>query len=143
MAIAGPGVTLGTSNMHKLWRVLNVLMALLFVFAATLQYNDPEPLRWIAIYLAAAVPCVMALRRMPSWILPATIGVISVVWETFYVRSGAWSVPLTEAFSTWKMQNQAMLEKREMTGLLLVNGWMLVLVIAAVRARRRRRRPVA
>lgn len=123
--------------MLNVWRILNGSMAALFVFAAVLQYNDPQPLRWALIYLAAAVPCFMAIRRTPSWIVPAAILVCSAVWETFYVRSGAWSVPLTEAFSTWKMQNQQMLEKREMTGLLVVIGWMTVLVVADVMARRR------
>jgi hypothetical protein len=123
--------------MRKLWPGLNALMALLFVFSATLQWNDPEPFQWIAIYLAAAIPCALAIRRTPSWILPATIAVVTVAWEYFYFRSGAWSVPLTEAFSTWKMRNQEMLEKRELTGLLIVTGWMLVLIVADLRARRK------
>jgi hypothetical protein len=125
--------------MRGVWIVLNGLMGMLFLFSAALQYNDPDPLRWALIYVAAAIPCFWAFWRMPSWIMPAAILTISLGWVTFYVQRDAWSVPLTEAFATWKMQNQQMLEKREMTGLLIVIGWMTVLVVAAVLARRRPR----
>jgi transmembrane protein TMEM220 len=39
-------------------RFLDLTMALLFAFAAALQFNDPDPIRWIAIYGAA---CVLSL----------------------------------------------------------------------------------
>jgi hypothetical protein len=124
--------------MRGAWKVSNGLMAALFLFSAALQYNDPEPWRWAAIYVAAAVPCVVALRRTPSWIMPAAVLAWSLIWVSFYVQRNAWSVPLSEAFATWKMQNQQMLEKREMTGLLIVIGWMVVMIIAALANRRRR-----
>jgi Transmembrane family 220, helix len=35
------------------YRVINWVMAVLFLFAAVVQYNDPDPVRWMAMYLAA------------------------------------------------------------------------------------------
>ena len=45
-------------------RFLDLTMALLFAFAAALQFNDPDPIQWIAIYTAAcALSLVMFFRR--------------------------------------------------------------------------------
>jgi hypothetical protein len=41
-------------------RVVNIIFSLLFVTAAILQYNDPDPYIWIPIYLYAAVFCALA-----------------------------------------------------------------------------------
>lgn len=38
-------------------RTFNLVMSLLFVLFAVLQYNDPDPLVWITIYLFAAFLC--------------------------------------------------------------------------------------
>lgn len=43
-------------------KIFNIVMAVLFVLFAALQYNDPDPLLWIAIYLFAAFLCLRALR---------------------------------------------------------------------------------
>jgi hypothetical protein len=32
----------------RLWRAVKEAMAVLFLLAAALQYNDPDPLRWVA-----------------------------------------------------------------------------------------------
>ena len=124
--------------MRILWQTLNALIGVLFLFAAALQYNDPDPWRWMAVYLAAAVPCFVALRRSVPWILPAVVGVGAMGWAAIYAARGAWSVPFREMFAEWEMKNQQVVETREMFGLLIVGGWMLVLVVVASLAPRRR-----
>lgn len=42
-------------------KIFNGIFLLLFVVSAVLQYNDPDPLLWIAIYLYAALQCLLAL----------------------------------------------------------------------------------
>ena len=44
-------------------KILNVIFCVLFVLSAGLQYNDPDPLIWITIYLFSAVLCYQALRN--------------------------------------------------------------------------------
>lgn len=44
-------------------KVLNVLLILLFIYSAAVQYNDPDPYVWIPIYLYGATLCLLALRR--------------------------------------------------------------------------------
>ena len=115
------------------WSGLNGLMGALFVFAAALQYNDSHWLRWMLLYLAAAVPCVVAVRRRARWLLPAAIAAVGLIWVSFYVARGAWTVPLGEMFAEWEMKNQQVVDTREMFGLFIVVGWMAVLTVASLR----------
>jgi hypothetical protein len=41
-------------------KIFNLFLAALFVFSAVLQYNDPDPLLWMSIYLAAGLICAFA-----------------------------------------------------------------------------------
>lgn len=47
-------------------KVLNFILVLIFILSAILQYNDPDPYIWIAIYLYAAVICGLAIRKIYS-----------------------------------------------------------------------------
>ena len=42
---------------RKVFAIANGIMAAMFLLSAVLQYNDPDPLRWIALYAAAALAC--------------------------------------------------------------------------------------
>jgi len=114
--------------MRLLLQILNGLMTALFVFAAALQYNDDDMLRWMAIYLAAAVCCVGAIRGRLAWWLPALVILVSVVWSGIYFSRGAWTVPFGEMFAEWEMKNQQVVETREMFGLAIIAGWMAFLL---------------
>ncbi|TGL60931.1 transmembrane 220 family protein [Leptospira sarikeiensis] len=37
--------------------VISVLLAAYFIFAAAVQYNDPDPIHWSLLYLSSAVAC--------------------------------------------------------------------------------------
>ncbi len=47
----------------KMIRYSNLVFALLFLLSAILQYNDPDPLIWILLYLYSAVLCLLAFRK--------------------------------------------------------------------------------
>lgn len=44
-------------------RYLNVILALLMILFAAVQYNDPDGLMWVLIYLTAAVWAILAALR--------------------------------------------------------------------------------
>jgi hypothetical protein len=100
------------------------MAAALFVFGAAVQYNDPDPVRWMLIYVAAAAVCIGAVARgnVPGWVAPA-VGVIALAWGLF------WSdrVPLKEYFQMfdyWEMKSPGAEEARETSGLLIIAAWM-------------------
>ena len=106
--------------MRRGMRVPTILMGLLFLVAVALQYNDPDPVQWMAIYGAAALVCLLALRgRLPRW-LPALVGLAALVWAAALAPRVVGQVAPGELF-------------REMGGLLIVAIWMLVLLAAAPR----------
>ena len=114
----------------RLWKVANAIMLLLFVFAAAVQVNDPDPLAWIGIYTAAAVVCGLELRRRtPAW-APLALSLLALAWAgSLYV--GARDVPIGALFAEWEMRELRIEEAREMYGLTIVAVWMLVIAGAA------------
>ena len=44
-------------------KVFNIIFIVLFIVAAVLQYNDPDPYLWIPIYGYAAILCFLALTK--------------------------------------------------------------------------------
>lgn len=122
--------------MQKLFRYACGFMAALFVFAAALQYNDPQPARWVAMYLIAAVPCVQAVFGRVRWPLPAAAAFAAFAWALLYALRGGWSVPFFDMFDEWEMKNQEVVQTREMFGLCIVGIWMVVVAIMAWRLKR-------
>ena len=119
-----------------LLRALNGFMALLFLFAAAVQYNDPDPLQWMAIYAAAAVLSGLAAWRITifPWLAPALVGLIALLWAASIAPRALGKVPLSEMFRSWEMKSPVVEENREMFGLLIVTAWMVVLTLARRRA---------
>ena len=82
------------------------MAALLFVYAAALQYNDPDPLRWVALYLSGAALATWRWRSQPPRFAAWGLAAIAAGWGALLVpgivRAAAWSA------------------ERELAGLLLV-----------------------
>ena len=116
--------------MRTLARAGSFIMTAVFVFAAALQYNDPDPVRWAAIYLSAAAACVLFIAGRLSWFIAGIIALIALVWAGA-IAPGVWGqVSPSQMFETWKMTNPVVEEAREMCGLLIVALWVAVLGIA-------------
>jgi len=58
-------------------------MGALFLFAAALQYNDPDPIRWIAIYGAACAVSIAAATGRPVLRAALVVGAVSIAWALF------------------------------------------------------------
>lgn len=117
-------------------RVLTGLMGILFVFAAAVQYNDPDPIRWMAIYGLAALACGLALAgRLPRW-APVVVGLAALVWAATLAPRVVGRVSLGDLFESYAMKSEPVEEAREMGGLLIVAGWMAVLAVVGSRRAR-------
>ena len=126
---------------HSLmFRWLNAGMAALFAFAVAVQFNDPDPARWVAIYGAACLVAVIVAVRgtVPIW-LPAAVALVALVWGVVL----GFDIPGADAFAgmfdAWEMKSATIEEARETTGLFIVAAWMTVVV--AVSWRRQRQSP--
>ena len=93
--------------------------AALFLFAALLQYNDPDPVAWIAIYLAACMSCLVTVFRRTDWELSAAVAGVALIWGLTLLPVAA-SVPVAHLFAAWEMANARVEIAREMYGLLII-----------------------
>ncbi|MBL7956968.1 MAG: transmembrane 220 family protein [Flavobacteriales bacterium] len=61
-------------------KTLNWILAVLFALFAAVQYNDPDPFGWIAVYGAVAALCALgAMGRAPRWALLA-VAIVVLIW---------------------------------------------------------------
>jgi len=107
--------------------VFNAIFLAAFALSALAQYNDPDALPWILIYVAAAAMCAAWYRRRcPRW-LPVLLLVVSLVWIGALLPAlGA--VSFGQIFESVRMQTRAVEEAREIGGLALVAVWSAVLI---------------
>jgi transmembrane protein TMEM220 len=121
--------------MSRLFRGAALLMALLLLSFAAVQYNDPDPARWIALYGAASLVSALAAYRPRAAGLPAAaVGAVALAWAAYWA-SGVIGrrVDMGEVFAVTRMIDAGVEETRETLGLVLVAAWMAVV---AVRGRR-------
>lgn len=117
------------------FRALNAVMALLFLVAVVVQYNDPDPIRWMATYGAACIASLMVARRRP--VHPAillAVAAVALVWSVAIIFGGPRATDYRYMFDEWEMQSLNVEAAREATGLLIVVAWMTVFVIRGKRA---------
>lgn len=63
------------TNPALAFKIITGLLLAYFLFAAAVQYNDPDPVHWMLLYLTSAVACLFAILdrdRLP--LLYALIG---------------------------------------------------------------------
>jgi hypothetical protein len=120
---------------RHLWTVANVVMLLAFVFSVIVQFNDPDPVHWAAIYASAALVCGFELRRRTHPLVPAGIAALTLVWAATIAPRVIGKVPFGAMFAEFEMANAGIEESREMYGLLIITLWMTAVAIAAWRRR--------
>lgn len=114
--------------MKAAWVVLQWLMTAAFVLSTVVQWNDPDPIPWMAIYGGAAVLSAWAALRpfgYPWW-APAIVAVIALVWSTTLLPQVWGKVRIAELFEAWEMKSPRIEVAREAGGLLIVTVWMAI-----------------
>lgn len=106
---------------------LNVIFLSIFLLAAAVQFNDPDALPWMAVYLAAAGMCLLrSARRLPDWLPPALLGGV-LAWAVSLLPDVIGQTSIGEVVESLGMQTRAVEEAREIGGLLLIALWAAVL----------------
>ncbi len=122
--------------MSPVFRALSGIFAAIFLFGAAVQWNDPDPLRWIAAYLAGAVVSGAAafgqLPTAPIAVVFAALGVWAALWAPALADS---SLDAMQSFGMSGARQEE--EVREAWGLLVLVGWTAVLLVLALRGRGR------
>jgi hypothetical protein len=117
-------------------KVVNLILAVMFLLFAFVQINDPDPVLWILIYGAMAVICILAAFR----------SYYSIVMIILAIALAAYSTILIPGVKEWlsqpdrsmlfddvaKMQHLYVEEAREFLGLMICEA---VLVMQLIRAK--------
>lgn len=116
------------------YRVLNAAWCLLFVYAVSVQFNDPDPVRWILAYGAGAVLSGWAaalgwapVRITAGWgAASAAFAVLDLAFGTGQTEPmGFVGGPHPGGSPYWGAFRDEV--AREVGGLSLMAGWMVVL----------------
>ena len=121
--------------MNRLWTVANAVMLVAFVLSVIVQFNDPDPVLWAAIYAVAAVVCWLEIRRRTNPWFPAIIAAASLAWAATLAPRVIGKVPFGAMFDEFEMADIGVEESREMYGLVLIALWMIAVASAAWRRR--------
>jgi hypothetical protein len=128
---------------------VSFVFAALFVYAATLQLNDPDPARWLALYgFAAILSAFLPFRVYLRW--PAIITAsLAAAWCGYLLSHVVGVVGFSDLFSdmsqhggpTWSGQANAwqrglVEQAREAGGTAIVSLWLATAVTILRRIRR-------
>jgi energy-coupling factor transporter transmembrane protein EcfT len=106
----------------------NILFFFAFILSAAVQYNDPDPLAWMTIYIAAAVMCAAQLaKRQPRW-LPGLLLAVTLLWIISLLSNIVGEVSWAQIVESISMKTQTVEEAREIGGLSVVLAWALCLL---------------
>ena len=109
------------------WLVaLNFLFAGLFLISAGLQYNDPDPIRWAALYGGAAIATVLALHTKRGWLLAGMVGLVAAVWGGILWAEVIGHVVPSDLWLKMSEKGGAVEVFREAGGLTIVCAWLSV-----------------
>lgn len=118
-------------------RVVNFLLAAMFMLFAFVQLNDPDPVIWILIYGSMAVFCILAMFEFyPQKVMIAVLIVFAVYSVTYFDGVMAWLQSENKAAlfdEVAKMETWYIEEAREFLGLLIC---IIVLGFYLLRSRR-------
>src|SRR5205814_4416881 len=99
-----------------LLRILDLVMAALFAVAMLVQYSDPDPIRWMAIYGAGMILSAWAAWKPLGypWFVPAFVAAVASIWAATIAPRALGRIPLGEMFRKWEMESPVVEENREM-----------------------------
>ena len=108
------------------WLVaINLAVAGLGLVAAALQHNDPDPLRWIALYVAAALAGVAALHVRGGWRAALAVAAVAAVWAAITWADVAGGVAADDLWRKMSEKGGKVEAYREAAGLTIVATWLL------------------
>lgn len=110
--------------------IVNMLMGLVFVVGAMVQWNDPDPIAWILMYVAAAVACGAFRRAGWARYVALVTAVVAIGWAALVISEMPRWVSPSQMFEPMESHGGAVELAREVWGLGIIALWMLLLVWA-------------
>jgi len=116
------------------FKAVSWLMAGLLFLCVALQYNDPDPIRWMVMYGAGAIASVLLPRKRVAAAVAAVVGLVALVWAAMLIYEVWGVVALSDLANKMSEKGGAVEVEREAGGLLIEGVWLAI--GAAYRSRR-------
>jgi hypothetical protein len=104
-------------------RIFDGLFGGVFVLSAVAQHNDPDPLRWIAIYLIAAVAAACPPSSRWGLGLAAAVGIVASIWALMLLPTASAVTGMGDLVAAMAPDRPQTEAAREFGGLAIVVIW--------------------
>jgi hypothetical protein len=110
-------------------------MGVLFLVSTALQFNDPDPLGWMAIYAAAGVACLLPRGRSVRLWLAAVTALAACIWAGSLAPRTLPDLVLSDLVKKMEDKTPQIELGREMLGLVILAVVLSCVAIAEWRRR--------
>jgi hypothetical protein len=101
-------------------------MAGLLGLCVAVQYNDPDPWRWVAIYGAGAIVTLLLPNRKSLAIVSLVLGLVALAWAIYLIQSVWGTIGLADLPTRMDEKGGAVEVGREAGGLTIEGVWLLI-----------------
>lgn len=107
------------------FKVVSWAMAGLLFLCVALQYNDPDPIRWMAMYGAGAGASVVLPIKKPAAALALVVGLVALAWAAPLIYAVWGQIELSDLTNKMSEKGGAVEVGREAGGLLIEGVWLM------------------
>jgi hypothetical protein len=100
-------------------------MGALLAVCVALQYNDPDPARWMAIYGAGALISAALPGRRAAALPGLIVGLAALAWAAYLIHRTWGVIALSDLTGKMSEKGGAVEEGREAGGLAIEAVWLL------------------
>lgn len=111
------------------FKVMSWAMAGLLFLCVALQYNDPDPIRWMVMYGAGAVASVVLPIKKPAAGLALVVGLIALAWAAALIYAVWGQVAVSDLTGKMSEKGGAVEVGREAGGLVIEGVWLMVAAV--------------
>ena len=108
-------------------RWLNRFMMAVFFVCLLLQFNEPDPVVWAAMYSVPIVGGYLWERTALGRLVPGIAAAVALIIAVGLIFSAPMAAPLENTFEQWQMMGEHSEVLREAGGLVLIAGWLAAL----------------
>src|SRR5262245_11123581 len=109
------------------YKAASWIMAALLLVCVVLQYNDPDPIRWMAIYGAgASTSALLPSRRFAVVVLGYIVGAVAMAWAAYLTHEVWGRVELSDLTGKMSEKGGDVEVGREAGGLWIEAVWLFL-----------------
>src|SRR5674476_283025 len=101
------------------FKAVSWLMAAYLFVCVALQYNDPDPIRWMTIYGVGAIASVLLPIKKPAAALALVTSLVALAWGIYLAQSVWGVIALSDLTAKMDEKGGAVEVGREAGGLLI------------------------